>query len=457
MKNLIFLTISTGWVFFTTENNLMATQAYCPIPTHTTGTEKSSDTLNVKDFTLKDGQTVWYTSDAELDIITVGLCFQYAGNQSDPKDKPGLSEFLTAMLDEGAGPYDSQAFKKKLIEKNIHMSISSNHDSIVIVFRTVSANINDAFQLIKLALIEPSFSNDAHTRVGQEITAALMQSLYKPEVHAKEKMLSSILGEEHVYAKDTKKQLQALPTITTADLAQHLKNTLTQANLKIAAAGNIEEPVLKKCLEDLTSALPKGEKREQTTNGTLKNPGEIIHETMDIPQTIVMFAHPGIDRKDPDFYAAYLLVQALGGNAFESRLWKEIREKRGLSYYISLGLFNHQLQYGMLGVTGTKTASVQEVIRLIKEQWQDVATNSITEAELSIQKQFIIESYPLSFTKTSDIVKTLLSYQKEGLSKNYVNEREELFRKVSVADIKRVAKKLLKSNELTFLIVGKKE
>jgi len=178
---------------------------------------------------------------------------------------------------------------------------------------------------------------------------------------------------------------------------------------------------------------------------------------MDVPQTVVMFAHPGIDRNDPDFYAAYLLIQALGGNAFESRLWKEIREKRGLSYSISLGLFNHCQQYGMLGITSTKTATVQEVIRLIKEQWHDVATNGITEAELSLQKDFIIESYPLSFTKTADIVKILLSYQNEGLPKNYVNERDELFRKVSLADVKRVAAKLLKSNELTFVIVGKKE
>ena len=455
MKNWLRGALYIGCIFFTTENHLMASQAYCPMPTKTTNA--STATIDVKDFTLKNGQVVWFTTDPELDVITIGLCFQYAGTQADPKDKQGLGSFLVAMLDEGAGPYDSQAFKKRLIEKNVKLSISINQDNITIVFKTTSANLSDAFKLIKLALTEPCFTSDAHIRTQKQMIAALMQSLHKPEVIAKERIIATILGDDHTYARNTEKQLSALPNFTKKDLETHLKQHITQANLKISAAGNISESTLKSCLEDLISSFPKGNKITQTANEKLLNPGKVIHVEMNVPQTTIMFAQPGIARNDPDFYATYLLVQAIGGSAFESRLWKEIREKRGLAYYISLGLFSQKLQYGMIGATGTKTTSVQEVIKLIKEHWKDIAKNGITQEELTLQKQFLNESYPLSFTKTSDIVSALLSYQNEDLSKNYIHEREAFFNQVTTDDIKRVAKRLLKDDELTFLIVGKKE
>ncbi len=439
--------------FFTMENYLMAQESN--IQTLAKSGQKSVVTID--DFTLKNGQTVWYTKDVNLDVITIGLCFQYAGNQSNPKDKTGLSEFLASMLDEGAGPYNSQEFKKKLIEFNIQLDIYSSQDNFVVLFKTTSENIDNAFNLLKTALTEPSFSNESFARVKQQISASLMQSLHKPECIAKEKILSIILGDDHVYAKSTKEQLLALKNISKSDLNKHLKKTLTQSNLIIAASGNISEEKLKNNLENFLSDLPKGEVQSQTPQSKLLSSGKVVHVEMDVPQTVIMFAHPGIDRKDPDFYAAYLLIQCLGGNAFESHLWKEIREKRGLAYYVSLGFFYQKLHSAFMGSTATKTSSTAEVIQLIREQWEKIANDGPSADELDLQKKFINESYPLSFTTTSDIVKALISYQNDGLTKDYVNERQELFNKVSLDDIKRVAKRLLKAKELTFLVLGKKE
>ncbi|MDP3372265.1 MAG: pitrilysin family protein [Candidatus Paracaedibacteraceae bacterium] len=464
MKNWTKAILYTSCAFLTLENHLMLSHASAKTTTQATNAANASSTekhkiapVDIKDFALKDGQPVWFVENPELEIVTIGLVFEFAGQQSNPENKPGLSHFLTSMLDEGAGPYNSQAFKKKLIEKNVHMSISSNQDNITVVFKTITSNIAEAFKLVKLALTEPIFENDAITRLQQQIGAGLMQSLHQPQVVAKEHLLANIWGEKHPYVNNIEKRLEFIPKITSADLREQLKRTLTQSNLKIAAAGNISESKLKADLEDLIASLPKGEKITKSNCGKLENAGKIIHKTMDVPQTIIYFAHPGIDRKDPDFYAAYLLTQALGGNAFESRLWKEIREKRGLSYSISLGLFNYNLKYGMLGGTSTKTASVDEVIKLIREQWQDIAKNGITQSELDLQKQFVTESYPLNFDETSSIVKVLLSYQSEGLPKTYVSDREELFTKITTDDIKRVAARMLKSEDLTFLVVGKSE
>ncbi len=411
--------------------------------------------VHIQEFAAKNNQTVWFVPNPELDLVTVGFSFQYGGRQSDPESKPGLTDFMVAMLDEGAGPYDSQAFKKILLEKNIQLSIQSNQDNIIIVFRTISTNVTEAFRLVKLALTQPSFTGEAHTRVRQQITASLMQSLHRPEQIAQDILKSSIFGNDHPYVKNTKKCLDILPTITNTDLAEHLRKTITRANVKIAVAGNTTEIDIKRNVNDLMSALPKGKERQQIPNGQLHAMGKTIIEELDVPQTVVMFAHPGLKRNDPDFYAAFLLINALGGH-FESRLWNEIREKRGLAYSINLSLFCHNLKYGMMGATATKTESVEHVLQLIRSQWEDVAEHGITKDELELQRKYVIGSYPLSFIETPDVVKILLAYQGEGFPKTYLNDRVDHFKKVTIADIKRVAKRLLKSNQLTFVVVGKK-
>ncbi len=411
--------------------------------------------IHIEEFTAQNNQLIWFVPNPELDLVTVGFSFQYSGHQSDPENKPGLTDFMVTMLGEGAGPYDSQAFKKILLEKNIQLSIQSNQDHITVVFRTISANINEAFRLVKLALTQPSFIGEAHTRVRQQISASLMQSLHRPEQIAHDKLKSSIFGSDHPYAKNTKKSLDCLSTITNTDLAEHLRKTITRANVKIAVAGNTTEAEIKQNIDDLMSALPNGHEKQQNSNGQLHAIGKTIIEEMDVPQTVVMFAHPGLKRSDPDFYAAFLLINALGGH-FESRLWNEIREKRGLAYSINLSLFSHRLKYGMMGATATKTESVEQVLQLIRSQWEDVAQNGITQDELELQRQYVIGSYPLSFIETPDVVKILLAYQGEGFPKTYLNDRIDYFKNVTLADIKRVAKRLLKSDQLTFVVVGKK-
>ena len=411
--------------------------------------------IDIKEFTIAHDQVVWFAPNPELDIVTVGLSFQYSGSQSDPKNKSGLTDFMVAMFDEGAGPYDSQAFKKILLEKNIQLSITSNQDNITVIFRTISQNVDEAFRLIKLALTQPSFTNEAHARVRQQVSAMLMQSLHRPEQVAQDMLKQSIFGEDHVYAKNTKKRLEILPLITNSDLTNHLNNTITKSNLKIAVSGNVTEDAIKHNLDDLISALPLGKKKEQQSDGELYEAGKIIFEEMDVPQTVVMFAHPGLTRSDPDFYAAYLLMNALGGH-FESRLWNEIREKRGLAYSISLSPFCHSLKHGIMGATATKTESVEQVIQLIRSQLEDVSKNGIGAEELELQRRYIIGSYPLSFTETPDIVRILLAYQGEGFPKTYLNDRMNYFRNVTLDDVKRVAKRILKSDQLTFIVVGKK-
>jgi zinc protease len=273
---------------------------------------------------------------------------------------------------------------------------------------------------------------------------------------AKDIATSFIFGADHPYVKRIQKRLAVLDSLSASDLHAQFQKSCTQSNLRIAVCGNTSEAEIKPLLEGIVASLPKGELRKQEADGDLLNMGKTLLEEMDIPQAVIVMAHPGLPRSDPDFYAAYLLVSGLANGNLESRLFNEIREKRGLAYNIDMGLFTSALKYGMMGATATKTESVKEVISLIRSVFKKTMEEGLTEEELDLHKKQTIGSYPMSFSETTTIVRVLLSYQCEGFPKTYLNERNDYFRKVTLDDIKRVAKRILDPELLTFVIVGKK-
>jgi zinc protease len=411
--------------------------------------------IQIQEITFETGHNAWVVNTPHLDLVSIGLCFQYKGDMACPKGKKGLTALYAALLDEGAGPLDGHTFKKKLAEYAIDLTLQAQQDNLLIVMRFPTASTEEAFRCLQLILTSPSFNEKDVQRLKQQIIAGLKQSQHHPSVRAKQKAFSIVWGDDHPYVATAEQKIADLQTVTSGDLKAFHTQAITQAHLKIAAAGNVDDALLKQYLYPLIKELPKGIPDSQKILSDFNNLGSVTFEEMNVPQTSIIFMHPGIPRQDPDFYAAFILMSALGNGALESRLFNEVREKRGLAYGIDAHLFSSALTYGILGQTATKTESVSTVMQLIKNEWKKVADNGITAEELALHKQNITGSYPLTFNKTTSIVRVLLSYQCEGLPKNYMNDRNHYFEKVTLADIKRVAKRLLNPEKLTYVVVGK--
>ncbi len=145
----------------------------------------------------------------------------------------------------------------------------------------------------------------------------------------------------------------------------------------------------------------------------------------------------------------------LGGGGFNSRLFEEVREKRGLAYNVNSDLLPLDHAGLVLGRVATQNDRVKESLEVIRREWARMAKSGPTAEELTDTKAHLTGSYPLRFSSTANIAGTLLAIQLYNLGIDYVNEQNELIEAVTLADVRRVANELFQVDELTFVVVGR--
>jgi zinc protease len=176
---------------------------------------------------------------------------------------------------------------------------------------------------------------------------------------------------------------------------------------------------------------------------------------MNGPQAVAVFGMGAMPRKDPDFMAAFVLNQILGGGGFASKLMEEVREKRGLAYSVHSNLYPYQHGPVFVGNVATKNEAVGQSLQVIEAELRRLAEKGPSEEELANAKSYLTGAYALRFESSSSIANQLLWIQIEDLGIDYVNRRNALIEAVTLDDIKRVAKRFIEADRLITTIVGK--
>ncbi len=172
------------------------------------------------------------------------------------------------------------------------------------------------------------------------------------------------------------------------------------------------------------------------------------------PQSVALFGHAGIERDDEDFFAAYILNEILGGSGLESRLMREVREKRGLTYGVYSYLVPKDLSEVYLGSVASANDRIAEAIEVIRDEWTKLAAEGVTQEELDAAKTYLTGAYPLRFDGNAEIAGILVGMQSVGLPTDYVANRNDFIEAVTLEDINRVAGELLDPEGLHFVVVG---
>ncbi|MEQ8389054.1 MAG: pitrilysin family protein [Alphaproteobacteria bacterium] len=401
------------------------------------------------------GIEAWLVEDHSLPVISLRFAFK-GGAALDPADKGGLASFATVLLDEGAGPLDSQAFQARLEELAVDLGFSAGPDEVTGELRTLSANRAAAFDLLRLALTDPRFESDVVERKRAEIIARLRQRAQDPDVIASRGWYRAMLG-DHPYSRPAEGTPETISDITVEDLRALVKDRFARENLMIAVAGDITPAELGGLLDETFGALRERPAAGDVPRASISEDGGALVVRRDRPQSVVIFGHRGIARDDPDFYAAYVLNYILGGGGFAARLMEEVREKRGLAYGISTYLVPLDQAPLMIGNVATENARVAETIAIIREEWEKLQSGGVTESERADAITYLTGSFPLRLTSTGKIADMVLMMQRNDLGIDYMDRRNALIEGVSLADLQRVAKRLLAPGALTFVVAGEPE
>ena len=329
----------------------------------------------------------------EPTVPFLSLALHIAGGAAaDPPERLGLAFMATGLLDEGAGPYDSQAFRGELEDHAIRLQFEADRDGISGELRTLTATREHAFALLRLALhraairsgaggagARPDPGRPASTRIRPRLSglACLVQrgvsgpSLRPPDAWRRR---------EH--RRDRRRRLPRLrrPPARARPAAGWRCRRHHGRGAGAVARRRLRRPACERTVAGIASGDP--------TVGSV----EVLR--LDIPQSVVVFGHGGLERHDPDYYAGYVANYILGGGGFSSRLLEEVREKRGLAY--SAYSYMHELDKAplWLGSVATNNQQVAQSLEIIRAELARMARGELDETDLADARTYLTGSFP---------------------------------------------------------------
>jgi zinc protease len=413
----------------------------------------AAQAMKIQDITTPGGIKAWLVEEHSVPLMALRFSFK-GGSAQDPAGKEGVAHFLTGMMDEGAGDLDAQTFQGRMEELAMRMSFEDGKDSLYGSFETLTENRAETQKLLKLVLNKPRFDADAHDRVRNQLLSSLAAAARNPDSVANERWLANAFP-GHPYGRPANGTPAALKAIVPADLEAYRKNVFAKDSLRIVIVGDITAAETAAFIDDVFGAL--------TAKGTLTAVAPVVPKPaekmqiieMPVPQSVARFGLGAMGRKDKDFMTGFVMNHIIGGGGFSSRLMEEVREKRGLAYSVYSYLQPYDAASLFGGGVATKNEQMAQSLDIIRSELKRMADEGPLEKELDGAKSNLTGSFALRFDTNSKIASQLLYFLAEDLGIDYVDKRNKEVDAVTVADVKRVAKRMLITDDLFVTVVGK--
>ena len=412
----------------------------------------NASAMTIEKIVSPAGIEAWLVREKALPLVTLNYVL-HGGTTQDETDKAGTANLAADLLDEGAGDLDGKTFHERLENRAIELSFQVGRDYIHGSLRTLNEHRDEAFELLRLALASPRFDADAIDRVRGQIMAALQRDTSNPNDLASRRWWQTAFP-DHPYGRESKGTLETVPRITAADLREYVRRVVARNELKVSIVGDVDAKTAGMLIDRAFGGLPAKNDLKPIANATLGGLGRRIVIDVDVPQAVVTFGGKGIARQDPEFMAAYIVNHILGGGSFSSRLYKEVREKRGLAYGVSDSLVWFRRAAVVFGGTATRADRTADALAVIEQEVKRMAEEGPTPDELAAAKSFLKGSYALSLDTSGKIAAQLTQIQIDDLGIDYIERRSALIDAVTIEDAKRVAKRLY-GGGLLVTIAGK--
>lgn len=410
--------------------------------------------IDIQPVTSPQGIEAWLVEDHSIPFVALSILFR-GGASMDPEGQRGAVTLMTSTLEEGAGDRDATAFAEAAEALGAVFGFDAGDDAVSVSARMLTENRDAAADLLHDALTVPRFDPADVDRVRGQMQAILRSEATDPQSIAAKTLAHEIWG-THPYGSSVNGTADSVAALTPDDLRAVKDRVLARDRLIVSAAGDVTPQELGALIDRILADLPPAASAALPPPAVYLGKGGLSVVDWDSPQTVVSFATPSIPMSDPDYFAAFTLNHILGGGGFSSRLMDEIREKRGLTYGVYTGLANQVLGESWQGGLASANEKVAEAVALIRAVWDRTAAG-VTEAELRDAKTYLTGEYPLRFDGNGKIATILSGMQLMGMPRDYVNTRNASVEAVTLADVARVAARLLAADRLQFVLVGRPE
>ncbi|MEM9581523.1 MAG: pitrilysin family protein [Pseudomonadota bacterium] len=410
--------------------------------------------IDIQDVTSPGGIKAWLVEERSIPFTALEIRFK-GGASVDREGKRGAIHLMTGLIEEGAGDMDATAFAAAREALAASYDFDVYDDAFSISARFLTENRAEAVALLKSAINEPRFDEAAIERVRAQIVSIIKSEEQEPNDIASKTLMSMTFG-DHPYGSALEGTVESVEALNREDILNAYRDVFARDRIYVGAVGDISAEELGALLDDLLGGLPEtGAPMPVDADFALEGGKTVV--PFNTPQSVALFAHEGIERDDPDFFPAYVMNQIFGAGGFGSRLMDEVREKRGLTYGVSTYLVPKDYGELVMGQVASSNDRVAEAIDVIKAEWRKLATEGVTAQELADAQKYLTGAYPLRFDGNSRIASILVGMQMDDLPIDYADTRNDKINAVTLEDIKRVAARVLRPDDLHFVVVGQPE
>lgn len=407
--------------------------------------------IAIQEVTSPGGFKAWLVEEPSIPFVALEIRFR-GGASLDAPGKRGATNLMVGLLEEGAGELDARGFAEATESIAARFDYDASDDAVSVSAQFLTETTDEAMALLRQSLIAPSFAPDAIERVRAQVLSGIRSDLKDPNAIASAAFDKMAFG-DHPYGSAYEGTEESVTALTRDDLLQAHRDTLARDRVYISAAGDISAEELAVLMDALLADLPAmgaplPERVEVATEGG------VTVVPFDTPQSVAIFGHRGLERDDPDFFAAFVMNVIFGGGGFEARLMTEVREKRGLTYGVNSFLVPKDHAELYLGQVASANDRVAEAIAVIQDEWAKLAAEGVTAEELARAKTYLTGSYPLRFDGNGRIANILVGMQFDDLPIDYAQTRNAKIEAVTLDDIRRVAGEVLQPDALHFVVVG---
>ncbi len=406
------------------------------------------------------GLRVYYVSVPELPILDLRLTFA-AGSAYDG-DKVGLSGMLTGMLDKGAAGLNADQIAEAFESVGANFSAGAARDMAWINLRTLTFDeqMTSALETWQKVIEKPDFPEADFDRLKKQALVGLQAEKQNPSSIANKAFYKNLYG-DHPYASPQNGTEESIVALSTKDLKTFFKQYYVNKNGQLALVGAIDKQQAENIANKISKALLSNDKGEGEKAAAIPEVKPLTEaKTVHIPfpstQAHVMIGQPGNKRGDKDYFSLYLGNHGLGGSGFTSRLMKEVRVKRGLSYSV-YSYFIPMQEYGpfMLGLQ-TKLSQTDEAIKVAREVLEKFQKEGPSEEDLKASKLNIVGGFPLRTASNKDIIGYIAMIGFYGLPLDYLDTFTDTVEKVTRDEVVDAFKRRVHLDKMLTVIVGGK-
>lgn len=419
-----------------------------------TQAETSPIILKIEHWSTKNGVPVYFVAKNEIPIIDISVLI-HAGSAQD-NNSPGISQFTAQMLDQGTKNLNVDQIANQFETVGAHYSAGINQDMTILNLRSLSAPqfFNPALNTFSNLLKDPSFPQAAINRVKKQILISLQQEAQTPSVITA-KTFYQILYGHHPYASPMLGNKTGVEQLSQKKIISFYHQYYVAKNAMIAIVGNISKVKAIKVAEQLSDMLTKGKKSPTIPAPTaLRLMNRIIKVSYPSQQTTIFLGQLGISAKDPDYFPFLVGNQILGGGILTSRLFNEVRNKRGLCYSINSGFKPLQETGPFLIMLQTRRDQAANALSLTQKTLENFLIKGPTAQELLAAKKALVGSLPASIASNEGILSAIEKIGFYQLPLDYLDTYQQKIDAVSLSQVSHAFQRI-KPDKMLIIMLGK--